>query len=139
MKRCFVIAILMVVISGRALSQATLEVTVTNISEIKGNVMVAVYNNKESFMGEGAIASAKRRVSSSEEVLVFKGLPFGECAVIIYHDVNSNGELDTNFLNIPKEPYGFSSADGSRVIIPGYEKSKFYLSSAQEQIQITLN
>ena len=33
----------------------------------------------------------------------------GTYAVTMYHDSNGNGELDTNFLRIPKERYGFSN------------------------------
>jgi len=36
-------------------------------------------------------------------------VPPGKYAVSIYQDTNGNGELDMNFLSIPKEPIGFGN------------------------------
>ena len=38
----------------------------------------------------------------------FGGLAAGSYAVMVYHDENGNGELDQNFLGIPREALGFS-------------------------------
>lgn len=38
----------------------------------------------------------------------FGNLPAGNYAVMVFHDENGNGELDRNFLGIPREPLGFS-------------------------------
>ena len=38
----------------------------------------------------------------------FAGLAAGRYAVLVFHDENGNGELDVNFLGIPREPLGFS-------------------------------
>jgi MipA family protein len=38
----------------------------------------------------------------------FKGLAPGRYAVMVFHDENGNGELDQNFMGIPREPLGFS-------------------------------
>jgi outer membrane protein len=36
-------------------------------------------------------------------------LASGEYALVVYHDENSNGRLDENFIGIPNEPLGFSN------------------------------
>lgn len=33
----------------------------------------------------------------------------GLYAILVYVDINQNGELDKNLFGIPKEPYGFSN------------------------------
>ena len=38
----------------------------------------------------------------------FEGLEPGRYAVLAFHDANGNGELDRNFIGIPREPLGFS-------------------------------
>lgn len=38
----------------------------------------------------------------------FEGLAPGRYAVLVFHDANGNGELDRNFIGIPREPLGFS-------------------------------
>lgn len=39
----------------------------------------------------------------------FEELAAGSYAVLVFHDENGNGELDGNFLGIPREPLGFSN------------------------------
>lgn len=39
-------------------------------------------------------------------------LPEGEYAFCIYQDANNDGELNSNKIGIPKEPFGFSNYEG---------------------------
>ena len=39
----------------------------------------------------------------------FGEVPPGDYAVMVFHDANGNGELDLNFMGIPREPLGFSN------------------------------
>jgi uncharacterized protein (DUF2141 family) len=39
----------------------------------------------------------------------FSGLGKGKYAVLVYHDQNTNGKLDTNFIGMPKEGVGNSN------------------------------
>ena len=39
----------------------------------------------------------------------FDSLAPGTYAVKVFHDVNENRKLDTNWIGWPKEPYGFSN------------------------------
>ncbi len=39
----------------------------------------------------------------------FEDFPPGAYAITVIHDENMNGKLDTNWLGIPKEGYGFSN------------------------------
>lgn len=36
-------------------------------------------------------------------------IPAGQYAIGVFHDVNANNSLDTNFFGVPKEQYGFSN------------------------------
>jgi uncharacterized protein (DUF2141 family) len=46
---------------------------------------------------------------------------------LFFHDINTNGRLDKNFLGIPKEGYGFSEKATAFMNAPGFEKAKFTL------------
>ncbi len=39
----------------------------------------------------------------------FEDIPPGTYALAVIHDENMNGKLDTNWLGVPKEGYGFSN------------------------------
>ncbi|MEZ4931733.1 MAG: DUF2141 domain-containing protein [Saprospiraceae bacterium] len=53
-----------------------------------------------------------------------------------FHDENSNGELETNLLGIPTEPYCFSGSGHSKWKPPVYEDAKFVVS--ENEITLTL-
>jgi uncharacterized protein (DUF2141 family) len=54
----------------------------------------------------------------------FEGLAPGSYAVLVYHDENNNGKLDTNALGMPKEGVGTSNKHQG---IPSYKKCAFSL------------
>ncbi len=87
-----------------------LTVTITDIREARGFLMVALvnsdaaWNNKEKSVAEQKVAAAQGEVK-----LQFKDLTPGTYAVQVMHDENENYKLDTNFLGIPTEGYGFSN------------------------------
>jgi len=70
-----------------------------------GSVYVAVYSNENDYKAEKPFVKfilnpASGRITHSLE------LPNGEYVVSVFQDTNSNGDLDTNFFDIPSEPIG---------------------------------
>lgn len=75
--------------------------------------------------------------SNAEIVSVQLDLPAGEYLFSFYHDINNNGKLDTNFLGIPKEPFGFSNYSGSGP--PGdLNQHKVLINQAVSKISVQL-
>ena len=59
-----------------------------------------------------------------DTVIFETNVPDGEYLVMLVHDINNNGKLDTTFIGMPKEPVGLSNYDGKG--IPGkFKKHKF--------------
>lgn len=81
---------------------------IEGFNEVKGEVRVAVFNSSEKFTKDPVYAVVIPVDGKSVEWSI-PNLPFGEYAIAVYHDKNENGKLDTNFLGIPKESYGFSN------------------------------
>ncbi|MBS1555461.1 MAG: DUF2141 domain-containing protein [Bacteroidetes bacterium] len=112
-----------------------LVVRVENIKDDKGQIGVALYNTEVDFMKKqfaGKFAPAKKE---GVEV-VFENLPAGEYAISIMHDSNANGKIDTNFMGIPKEGYGFSNNVMGSFGPPSFEKAKFKLTDGVSQIKL---
>lgn len=105
-------------------AQSKVEVTVKNLREIKGTIRMAVYSGEDNFMKK-SLTSKEIKVTGKEVTVVFENVKHGEYAVSTYHDVDDNKELDTGFMGIPKEPYGFSNDARGTFGPPSYEKSKF--------------
>lgn len=87
-----------------------LKVEVRGIPNAKGKVLVGVYNKAEGFRDKSfAVASAEQPARQGTLVLSIPNLKPGTYALAVFHDENGNGNLDTNFLGIPTESYGFSN------------------------------
>jgi uncharacterized protein (DUF2141 family) len=64
-------------------------------------------------------------------VVVFGNVPYGEYAVGVFHDLNKNGRLDTNFFGFPKEDMAVSNnAKGGPLGGPPWSQAKFQLAQS---------
>jgi uncharacterized protein (DUF2141 family) len=82
-------------------------IEVVNIEKNRGKVVVELYNDKA-----GWLLKPFRRLALAPDASALTAsfaVPPGKYAVSIYQDTNGNGELDMNFLSIPKEPIGFGN------------------------------
>ena len=85
----------------------TLTVEVTNIPGVKGDLLIGLYDSAETFTVKPLPQSPKVPIVSVEPVKAeIKNLKPGTYAVVVIHDLNSNGKLDKVF-GMPKEPLAF--------------------------------
>lgn len=92
----------------------------------EGSVRIALANSKEEYQTKGkAFRAAIVPIKDEKSQFIFEELPFGIYAIKIFHDENDNGELDTNFLGIPTENYGFSNNAKGSFGPAGWEDAKF--------------
>ena len=106
-----------------------LTVNITGVQGDKGEILIGLYNTNDDTFADVTKYYKKATLSSHDGnvTTTFKDLPKGVYAVAIIHDVNKNGELDTNFLGVPTEGYGFSN--NLRFMLRGatFEESQFEL------------
>ncbi len=106
--------------------QSAIHIQVEGIKEVKGKLFIGLYNNKEGFRDtEKVFASQIIAVEGDTVTTQLPDIPAGEYALTLFHDKNDNGKLDTNFLGIPKEKYGFSNNPKVRFKAPGFDKCSF--------------
>ena len=116
-----------------------LQITVSNIKSLEGNIMVAVFNADQKFLGEDVVAGKIEPVTQTGEMtIMIDGLPFGEYAISVFHDENANEILDANFVKMPVEPYGFSNNARGRFGPPTFEDAKINFTSSQNNFSIRL-
>jgi len=120
------------------LSAATLDVEIQGIK--KGGILnLEISSSKEAFESDGddtgVAARIQERVTKGQYQRSFD-IPPGTYAVKLHIDENENGELDTNFLGIPKEQYGFSN-NARAFGIPKFEAASFSLNT-YKKVQIRL-
>lgn len=101
-----------------------IEVTVKNIKNDKGVLVVGLFGSAKSFTKQPLKAEMPMAETGTLKVL-FKNIQPGEYAVSIFHDANENGVLDMNFMGIPKEGFGFSNDAMGVFGPPTFTKAKF--------------
>lgn len=91
---------------------AKLTVRAQSIQSAEGQVMVAVC--QKSFDQAGCPYGARRAARPGSIAFTFPNIPAGQYAIVVYHDINGNGRMDTFPPGLPTEPYGFSNDIGRK-------------------------
>ena len=100
-----------------------LRITVEGIRSQQGTILIGLYDSLQSFTRaiqlsdkEGFLndsdrfaAVALRANAAMKSAVVLTNLDPGQYAIILFHDENGNGKLDSNALGVPTEPYGLSN------------------------------
>ena len=109
-----------------------LTVQITNVTSEEGQIILAIYNSSENY--DKRIALQEVKLKPEIDTVIFEtNVPDGEYLVMLVHDINNNGKLDTSFIGMPKEPVGLSNYDGKG--IPGkFKKHKFSVNENTEII-----
>ena len=119
------------------LQESRLNLEISGIEKINGAIMVAVYDSKEDFLSQNMISSGQFEVKTN----LVKGhlsLPFGTYAISVFHDTNNDGELNSNFIGIPKEPIGFSKDAKGKFGPPKYEQAAVNFDRENQLLKIKL-
>jgi uncharacterized protein (DUF2141 family) len=104
-------------------------VEIVGLRQAKGLVLVAMFCSEAGFPGDIKKACATKVIDAQKGRmrLVFDAIPAGEFAVTMFHDENSNRNLDTNFLGIPKEGWGTSRDAKANFGPPSYSDARMTL------------
>ena len=123
------------------LSAGELVVTISDIRNTNGSLLVAVMNTDAAWNNtEKPVAVDKVAVTdaATKDGLVLKfQLPAGSYAVQVMHDENGNGKLDANFMGIPTEGYGFSN-NPTVMRRAHFSEAKFDITEAPAAITVRL-
>lgn len=97
-----------------------------------GKVMVALFNSEASYQS-GQPVAAQQIDAAGPVVAVFDHLPAGDYAVKAFHDVNGDGQMNTNPFGIPLEPYAFSNNAPANMGPASWARAHFTVSGATTQ------
>ena len=131
---------LMILLFGPAnmsFAQSQLEVIVKGIKNDRGNIRVGVFKDENTFLKTAAYGKVVK-AKAGELTVLFDNIPTGKYAVSIIHDENENNELDSNFLGIPKEGFGFANDAVGKFGPPSFEKATTTVETGKRTITITV-
>lgn len=123
--------------SNSQVEQGTIRITIKGIENEGGIMMIALFNEEDKFL---KTPSYSQEVKISNETVieaVFKDVPYRKYAVSIFHDLDEDGELDSNMIMIPREPIGFSNDYFPKFGPPKFKNAAFDLN--EEELSMTVN
>lgn len=117
-----------------------LTIVITGFKNDNGNCRFAIDDSKIVYEREDTVFIGKvLSIINKQVIVVIDSLPYGEYAIRIFHDENENEKIDTNFLGIPTERYGYSNDASSWFGPPSWEKAKFIFNQPELILEIKVD
>ncbi|QBQ53937.1 DUF2141 domain-containing protein [Nitrosococcus wardiae] len=119
-----------------------IHVNILNIKNSAGAVACALFEAPDGFPNEfmrSAVNLMMIKVRDKEAHCHFIDIPLGTYALAVIHDENRNGKLDTNWLGVPTEGYGFSSGAKALMSAPSFDAASFPYDGGNLELTISLN
>lgn len=126
--------------SAFAQAGASFKVKIQGVEEAKGNILLSVFNDADAFPKDASKATHKVKVPAvkGDTFVTIQDVPAGEYAVAVVHDANSNDQMDTNGVGLPKEDFGFSNDAMGTFGPPSFKKAKVQVNAPATEISIRL-
>jgi len=118
---------------------SSVRVVVTGLSPATGPVEISLFDAAESFMVEPYLQQSGTADENGSFETEFVSLPDGEYAVVVAHDANDNGKLDSGFLGFGGESYGYSNNARSWFGRPDFEDVKIAVDQPGILVEIDLD
>lgn len=119
----------------------TIIIELETLKNHKGAILITLFSDEDGFPDEWEKAFRSEIVPITAELreIRLEDIPHGTYSLAVVHDENENMKLDTNFLGIPREGYGFSNNAKGRFGPPRFSDTLFTLESDTYVHQIRLN
>lgn len=130
------LALLLGLTCSPAIAEDTLTVIIEGVKTGSGKVLLALFDKPDNFPNGEFLRGEIAPADADGVPIEINDLAHGEYAITVYQDVNDNGELDKNFLGIPREPYGFSG--GWKSGAAKFEEALFEFGPGSETITIKM-
>jgi uncharacterized protein (DUF2141 family) len=105
-----------------------------NVGADTGRIMVALFDSAEAYAGRGApVAQSMVDVAAGQRGAAFSDLKPGTYAAKIFHDVDGDGQMDTNPFGMPTEPYAFTNNARGNMGPAGWDRANVTVTGAVVQ------
>lgn len=100
-----------------AFSQINLTVEIQELRNNQGKLLLELNDENEQ-----VIRGFSEEIDDNSCTLLIENLKPGKYAFKYFHDENNDEKINTNFMGIPKEGYGFSNNASGKFGPPSFEK-----------------
>lgn len=118
-----------------------IRVDIDGLRSDRGQVLCALFSLAADFpkKTDKALARAKSPIVDGHAACEFQSIASGTYAVSVFHDENSNGKLDTNFIGIPREGVGASNNAKGHFGPPKFSAAAFPYPGGPTALKISIN
>jgi uncharacterized protein (DUF2141 family) len=119
-----------------------MHVKILNIRNSTGTVACALFESPAGFPIEFlhyATNIMVIKIRDTQARCDFLDIPPGTYALAVIHDENMNGKLDTNWLGVPREGYGFSNDVKGLLSAPEFSAASFQYDGQNLELTISLH
>ena len=115
-----------------------IKVEVVGLHSANGDVKCALFNSADGFPADSlkAVKTTTGPIHDGTAECDFDQVPSGEYGIAVYHDENSNGKLDRNFVGMPKEGVGASNDATGTFGPPPFDHARFTYSGGVKAVTI---
>jgi uncharacterized protein (DUF2141 family) len=116
-----------------------LSVNATGFVNTRGSAVAKLFEAGENVRGHSRQEQVAH-IKDGKANFQFTNLPLGRYALVVFHDENSNNEIDHGMLKMPTEALGFSGgyATGLFSGLPSFDKLAFSYDKPVQQINIVV-
>jgi uncharacterized protein (DUF2141 family) len=119
-----------------------IHVKILDIRNSTGTVACALFESPAGFPSEFLHSATNVmiiKIRKAQARCDFMDIPPGTYAMVVIHDENMNGKLDTNALGIPKEGYGFSNDARKWLGTPSFSDASFLYDGQNVDLTMSLH
>jgi len=119
-----------------------IHVKILNIRNSTGGVACALFESSVGFPTEFLHSATNImiiKVRDTQARCDFEDIPPGTYSLAVIHDENMNGKLDTNWLGVPTEGYGFSNDAKALLGAPSFSAASFPYDGRNLDLTISLH
>lgn len=126
---------------GTTSASGCIRLRIENLRNQEGMIGIALFTTDKGFPSkpEKAYASTGLELKEGSTCLMLENIPYGNYALSILHDENSNQKMDKTFIGIPKEGFGTSNNPKISYGPPDFEESEFILDREEIALVIDMN
>ena len=103
-----------------------------------GIVNWALYADEEQHESGKQMRGGRQQAAGDSTTVSLGPVEPGRYSVAVFLDEDADGKFDSNFLGIPKEPFGFSNDVMGALGKPSFEKASFEVGANGARIELTL-
>lgn len=129
MKRFTLLLFTMNILVISVMSQHELTIKIKDLPENSGKIMLELFDAERN-----TLQKIVGKIRNQQCTIHIDSLANGQYAFRYFHDIDGDGELNTNWVGMPTEPYGFSNNVVGSFGPPSFERWLFDLRSNKEMI-----